>query len=132
MPEDLFDRPNLDGPTVVQHHRGLRDASDESKVVGDKDHRQLSLGLEPSQHLHGQRLDRDIERRRHLVAQEQVRLDNDGSSYGHSLTLSSGELVRITAHEVRCKGNVLQHSKDPRPAFVGRDPEEVLERLGQD
>src|SRR5581483_12265447 len=51
----------LDDVSPTQDDDSLGDASHESQVVRDEDHRQPSLPLKPSQHLHDDRLGGDVE-----------------------------------------------------------------------
>jgi hypothetical protein len=46
------------------------------KVVGDKEHRQVMFALQPAKLFDDDRLHGDVERGRHLIADEQVGLDD--------------------------------------------------------
>ncbi len=68
----------------------LGDAADERNVVGDEDHRESVLPLEPAQQLDDGRLDRHVERGCDLVADQQRGRDRERPGYRHPLTLPTG------------------------------------------
>ena len=109
--ENLLDRPRLDDPTLAQHDGRLGNAPHKGKIVGDKDHGQTSLALELSQHLDRDRLHGNVKRRCHLIAHEQFWLDDDGPSYRHSLTLTTRELIRVAAKEVKTERDILEDAR---------------------
>ena len=58
----------------VHHDDPVGELGDEAEVVGDEEGRRVGLALGGSQDLHDLRLDRDVERRRGLVGDEDPRL----------------------------------------------------------
>jgi hypothetical protein len=78
----------------------LGDAAHEREIVGDEDHRDAPFGHQGAEQLHDDGLDGDIQRRGHLVADEQVRLDDQGPGDRDALSFPAGQLVRIPGEEI--------------------------------
>ena len=70
---------------------------DDRQVVGDEDVGQVELRLEVLEQVQDLRLDRDIERRHRLVADDELGIERDGSCDADALALAAAELVRVTA-----------------------------------
>ena len=70
---ELLGVGQLDDAAEVHHRDAVRDLVDHREVVGDEDVRQLELALQVLQQVEDLRLDRDVERRHGLVADDQLR-----------------------------------------------------------
>src|SRR3546814_9362920 len=64
-------------------------------MVGDEETGKAESSSQPLQELDHLRLDRDVERRQRLVADDHFRSERDGAGYGDALPLSAGELVGV-------------------------------------
>ena len=85
------------------------------EVVGDEEVGQAELLLQLLQQVDDLRLDRHVERRHRLVADDEVRLDRERAGDADALALAAGELVRVAVGEVRVQA-------DDRAAAPGRAP----------
>ena len=70
--EHLGGRPDLDQPAALHHADAVREAAHEVQVVGDEEQRHAELGLQLVEKREDLGLDRDVERRRRLVGDEQA------------------------------------------------------------
>jgi hypothetical protein len=78
------------------HHRHARgDVLHHRQVVSDKDIGQAEAPLQVLQQVDDLRLDRDVERRHRLVADDELRLDRERARDADALALAAGEFVRI-------------------------------------
>ena len=101
MLQDLLDRSRFGHRTLAQDHCGLGDAAYQGKVVRYEDHGQVPFPLNPAQQLNDDRLYRNVQRRGHLVADQQLRLDDQSPGDRDPLPFAAGELIRIAEQEVR-------------------------------
>src|SRR5215210_8108669 len=83
---------------LAEVHYGdpVRDVLDDGEVVGDEDVGEVELFLEVLQEVDDLSLYRDVKRANRLVADDKTRVQRDGPGDPDPLSLSSGELVRIT------------------------------------
>src|SRR5215212_6249411 len=90
-------RPVSDLHDLAEVHHGypVRDVLDHREVVGDEDVGEVELLLEVLQQVDDLGLDRDVQRRDGLVADDQARVERDGPGHPDPLTLPAGELVRV-------------------------------------
>ena len=115
--EHLFDRPVLDDLALRHHADAVGDAPDDAEVVGDEQDRHAEARLQLLQERQDLRLHGDVERRRRLVCDEQLRLIGERHGDHHALALAAGELVRIGAEAARRVGNadLFEKLDGPRP-----------------
>ena len=85
------------------HHR---------EIVRDEDVGEAEAPLQVAQQVEHLRLDRDVERRDRLVADDQLRLDRERAGDRDALALAAGELVRIALREARLEPDQLQQLGD--------------------
>ena len=71
------------------------------EVVRDEDQREAVAGLHVLEQVEDLRLHRHVERRHRLVADDQLRVGDDGARDRDALALSTGELVRPTTALLR-------------------------------
>ena len=107
-------------------------APHQGQVVGDEDHGEVTLALEPAQLLHDDRLHGHVERGGHLVADQQVGLHHQGAGDRDPLPFPAGQLVRVAASEVAAQRHVLQHPGGALGPLPVRQPEQLLQRLRDD
>ena len=84
----------LDGLAEVHHHHPVGDVAHDVEVVGDEDVREPELFLQVLEQVEDLRLNRDVERRDGLVAEDELRVDRERAGDADPLALAAGELVR--------------------------------------
>jgi hypothetical protein len=95
--DDLLYRPVLDDLARIHHDDPVGDGRDDAEVVADEEHRQAvvaDLRLQEPQDLG---LDGDIEGRRRLIGDEELRAAADGRRGHDPLGHSAGQLMRVRA-----------------------------------
>jgi hypothetical protein len=99
---ELHDLPQV-------HHRDpVRDVPDDREVVRDEEVRELEVLLQLLHQVDDLRLDRDVERRHRLVADDEVRVERQRAREPDALPLSPRELVRVAAGGVGGETDRLQ------------------------
>ena len=68
--ENLLHSAELDDAARLHHSHLCGDAAHQGEIVGDEEHGKTALALQLSQKLDDHRLDRDVERGGHLVADQ--------------------------------------------------------------
>ena len=91
---------------------------DEIKIVRNEDVSDARLLLNILQQINDLRLDRDIERRYRLVADQHLRLDRESAGDADALPLSARKLVRIALKIVSRQSDAAQQFGDPRAFFA--------------
>ena len=90
----------LDERAGVHHLHALAHARDDAEVVRDEDEGRAAVGDEVAQEVEDLRLDRDVERRRRLVGDEELRLAGERHRDHHALAHAARELVRVVPQPV--------------------------------
>ena len=80
-------------PAAIEHHRPVRDLSDDREVVGDEDEGQVEFPLQSSQQGEDRCLHRHVGRRYGLIGDQDVRPDSERSRDCDPLSLTPGQLV---------------------------------------
>ena len=93
--EEALGRCLLDDLTRVHHVHAVGDVGDDPHVVRDEEDRQPSFRLQFFEEFEDLRLDRHVERRRRLVADQHFRLAGQHHRDDRPLPHSTGELVRV-------------------------------------
>lgn len=83
----------LDGPARVHHQRAVGELRHHAEVVGDDQHACARHVAGGAQHVEYLGLDGDVERRRRLVADDEVRVVGDRNRDHHALAFAAGQLV---------------------------------------
>ncbi len=83
--------------------------------MGDEQIGEPVRGLQIVQQVEDLRLDRDVERRHRLVADDQFGVDGERPCDADALPLAAGEFMRVTLHGVRVERDLLHQ----RPNLVG-------------
>ena len=86
------------------------------QVVGDEQIRQVQLVLQVHQQVNDLRLDRHVERRHRLVADDELWIERERARDTDALALAAGELVWIGVHLRRSQAHPLEQGLDQ---FVG-------------
>src|SRR5260370_1233480 len=92
--ENLPLAPKLDDLAEVHDRNPMSHVLDDGEIVADEEKREAKLALQILQQVHDLRLDRNIECRDRLVADDEVGLGRESARNGDALTLSAGEFVR--------------------------------------
>ena len=79
------------------------DLADHRQVVRDEDVRQVEVALQVAQEVEHLRLDRDVERRDRLVADDQLRRERERTRDADPLALAARELVRVAVVVLRAQ-----------------------------
>src|SRR5262245_57897300 len=109
-PRRLHDLPK------VHDRDAVADVLDDREVVRDEQVGDPVLLLQVDQQVHDLRLDRDVERRDGLVADDELRVQDEGAGEADALALSARELVRVAVDVPRIETDLLErllHPLDP-------------------
>ncbi len=98
---ELLRRPELDDLAQVHDRHPVADVLHDRQVVGDEQVGQPESGAQVGQEVEDLGLDRHVERRDRLVADDELRLDGERPGDADALALAAGELVRIALDVVR-------------------------------
>ena len=114
--EHLLDRADLDRLARVHHADPIAGLEDQAEVVRDVDHRGAEARADLLDQLDDAGLDRDVERGRRLVEQQQRRVRQQRHRDHHALLLAARDLVRIGLHDARRvrQPHVAQHLERAR------------------
>ena len=102
------------------------------EVVGDEKVGQVELALQVLQQVDDLGLDRNVQRRHRLVADDEVRVHRQGSRDADALALATGELVGVAIREVRVQPDEPQQLLHPPSPILDRADRVVVQRLLQD
>ena len=93
--EDRVHRTLLHLVTQIHHHHVVGHLGDHAHVVGDQDHREAALLLQPADQLQDLRLGGHIQRRGGFVGDQDARFRGEREGDHHPLAQSAGQLERI-------------------------------------
>src|SRR5439155_23277839 len=105
-------RRHLDDATEIHHRNALADVFDHREIMGDKEISQPEFLLQILQQIDDLGLDRHVQRRHRLIADDQLGLDGERARDADALALAAGELIRIASHVVRAQADGLQQLDD--------------------
>ena len=111
---DLVDRAVLDGAAAVHDHDPVGHLGDDAEVVRDHDDPGVVDALHLADDVHDLRLDGDVERRRRLVGDEDLRVAGDRHGDHGPLAHASRELERVLVRAPLGIGDA-----DPRQQLYG-------------
>src|SRR6266496_1268350 len=113
----------LDDLAEVHHGHLVRDVANRREVVGHEQIRQAEAGLELLEQVDDLRLNRDVQGRDRLVADDEGRLHGERARDAHPLALAPRELVRIALRHGGQEARVTEKLLDARLAgrAVGDD-----------
>ncbi len=107
-------RPLFDDLAALHDAGAVSDRPHDAEIVGDEQHRKAAPGAQFGKQLEDLRLHGDVECRRRLVGDQQLRIVGERHGDHHPLTLSAGKLVREGA--------------EPRLRFANADLMQEFER----
>ena len=116
----------LDDAAEIHHRDAMADVLDHGEVVGDEQVGEFQFLLQVHQQVDDLRLDRHVERRYRLVADDQVGAEGERTGDADALALAAGEFVRVGAHRGRPEADSLEQGGGPflalgRRAFLVDD-----------
>jgi hypothetical protein len=79
----------------IEHENAVADQPNDAQIMRDQDQRKDQLALKPHQQVDDLRLDRHVEGRDRLVADDQARIEDDRPRDADALALAAGEFVRV-------------------------------------
>src|SRR5690349_9292929 len=109
---ELARRRRLDDAAEIHHRNTAADVLDDRQVMGDKEKSETELLLQVLQQIDHLGLDRDVERRDRLVADDELRLHRERSRDADALTLPAGKFMRIAAHVIGLQPDGLEQADD--------------------
>ena len=130
---DVGARGQLDHLAQVHDRDAIGDMTDHAEVVADEEVGQAELVLQVLQQVDHLRLDRDVEGRDRLVADDELGVERQGPGDPDPLALAAGELVRIAIGEVAGRGRPRSSSSSTLLLLLPPHEQAMLvERLGDD
>ena len=90
----------------------------DQKVMGDKEIGQTEFVLQLVEHVDDLRLDRDVEGRYRLIADNEVRIDSQGSGNTDTLALSAGELMGVARRMFGVEADMVHELQDSLPSLL--------------
>ncbi len=110
MPIDVLRTGDLDQGAEVHHRHPVADVLDDAHVVGDEQVGQAQPPLEVAEQVQDLGLDADVEGADRLVADEQLRLEDERAGDPDPLPLAAGELVGVPPGVVRLEADQFHHA----------------------
>src|SRR5215831_2000911 len=115
VPVELIAVGQLHDPTQIEHENAVADVAHHRKVVGYENQGQAEFALQIHQQIDDLGLDRDVERRDGLVADDQLRFQDHGASDPDALALPTGKFVWVAIDHVRQEADLGHYVLDPLP-----------------
>ncbi len=98
----------LDDLARVHDRDPVGDLDQQRQIVGDEQNREAALALELLDLLQDLALDDDVESRRRLVHDHELRLEGERHRDDHALPHATGELVRVRADALAVDADQLE------------------------
>ena len=136
--DDLVGAAGLDVLTTVGDDDAVAEVAGEGDVVGDEDHSQRLLRLEPLQQVHHLGLDAHVEGRRGLVEDHDAGRHDQGGGDADPLLHPAAELVGVAVEDFAGQAHHLDHLGGPLHRFglgdvaLGEQPLDDLPADAQD
>ena len=108
--EHLLHPAQLHDASRVHDRPAVAEARDDAQIVAYEQHRRAQLLLQAAHHVQDLRLDGDVQRRRRLVRQQQLRLGYERHGDDHALLHAARELVWVVP---RARGRDADHVQHP-------------------
>ena len=111
---ELVDGGQLDQPAQVHHPDPVADVLDDREVVGDEQVGQAELLLEVVEQVQDLALDRHVERRDGLVADDELGVEGERPGDADALALAARELVRVAVDVALVEADLAEQLPDQR------------------
>ena len=118
--EDFGHGTGLDDRAAVHDAEVVAELGDEAEMVRDEDDRAGEAAAQVLQQRHDLRFDRRVERRRGLVGEQQIGLDQERHGDHHALAHAARELVRIGGEPQRRIGDADARERRDRAPLARR------------
>ena len=109
--EDVVDSPLLDELAEVHHHYAIAEVAHDTQVVADEQEGHTEALLQIAQEVENLRLDGDVQTRHDLVADDQLRLEHEGTGETDALPLAAAELPGIAVQVACGETYLLEHAR---------------------
>jgi len=117
----------------IEHQHPIAQVAHGWQIVRDEQQRQVHLLLRGFEQRGDLRLDRDVQCRERLIANDELGLDDQGARDADTLGLTAGELVRVALQVLRFQTHALEHRRGgAAPLCAAELGPEHLQRLAQD
>lgn len=126
---DLVGGAQLHDTTQVHDGDAVAQMPHDPEVVGNEEKREAELAPELGEEVQHLRLNRNVERRDGLVADDEARVQREGSCDAYALLLSAAELVGVAQLHVAPKAHEIHELEDADPGLFSLHPE-VAQRFG--
>ena len=93
---DTLDRTHRHEFAAEQHADAIGEGTHHREIMRDEEHGHVAVGAQLGQQFEDIRLDRHVERREHLVADQQLRIGDQRARDGDALALAAGQFVGET------------------------------------
>ncbi len=122
----------FDDAAEIHHGDVVADVLHHGEIVRDEQVSEAELVLQVHHEIEDLRLDRHVERRDRLVADDQARLQRERARDADALALPAGKLVRIVVDMLGAQPDALEDVGDARAAFLGVADAMHAQRLADD
>ena len=131
--EHVLARARLHHPAGVEDRDAVGDRGHDAEVVGDQDHREIVLAAQAVEQPQDPRLDGDVERRRRLVGDQQLRPAGESDRDRDPLPHPARELVRVGTEGLTAvrDAHLLEQLERPLLGGAAVEPEVQPDVLGQ-
>ena len=110
--EDPLFGSEFDNLSQIHHGDMMADVSHDAQIVGNKQQRDVALGLNRAKKIDNLRLDRNIQGRHRFVGDDHPRLHRQGSRNPDSLPLPPAEFVRKALPVIGIQPDGLENRSD--------------------
>src|SRR5260221_4711934 len=110
----------------------MADMLDDGKVMSDEEIGEAELPLQIHQQVDDLRLDRDVEGRDRLVADDERWIEREGAGIPDALTVAAREFVRVALHRLAAKTDLLEEHGDAASEIRSAGDRIVAQRLADD
>src|SRR5229473_4089543 len=104
---NVLRRPQLDEAAEIHHRDAVADMGNHRQIVGYENVSETEVALQLGEQIEHVAADRHVERRHHLVANDQLRPKRQRSRNDHALLLTAGKLVRISLADLLGQADAL-------------------------
>ena len=125
-------RSDLHHLAQVHDADAVGDVLDDVEAVGDEQVGEAVVLLEVVEEVEHLRLDRHVEGRHRLIADDELGADRQSAGDADALALAAGELVRIAVAHVACQADALEQLADAVVDLVAGHELVGQDRLGDD
>ncbi len=120
MLEHRICRRHLDHPAQVHDDDPVGDVAHHAEIVADEQQRQAEIPPQVHEQVDDLRLDRHVEGRDALVADQEIGVHGQRAGDADALPLSAGELVRIAVGHCGVEADGREHPRNQRRDFGSR------------